>query len=415
MEGQKAMAQPESLLFRTFVSLGYRNYRFVWLGSCTEHMGEWMELAGLLWLVNDLTHSPLMLTIVGSCRYIPMVFFPVVGGIVADRMERRRLLMLALLGSAFLSIILAILVKTGIVAVWHLVVLSLMSGVTTSFNHPARQTIVPNLVDKEHLLNAISLDSASVQASRFVATPFAGYLIAGYGVAPVFGVRAVGALLAICWLLFVKVRLQPPRAITKAPWRNMIEGFKYVRGDVLLLSLVPLYLIPMLTQNTAVNFLPIFARDILKIGASGYGFLQGAPGLGALAGLIGLAALPFCHLKGSLLFITSGILGMTLVLFSASHWAGLSLFLMVIVGGMITTFMTINTALIQNHVSDAMRGRVMSLREIAMGLGPAWSLIFGFIGEQTSVPFALGLLGTLCIAVSISLFFLLSKVRVSRV
>ncbi len=274
---------------------------------------------------------------------------------------------------------------------------------------------IDHLVNKEHLLNAISLDSASVQASRFVATPFAGYLIAGYGVVPVFGVRAVGALLAICWLLFVKVRLQPPRAITKAPWRNVLEGFKYVRGDVLLLSLVPLYLIPMLTQNTTFNFLPIFARDILKIGASGYGFLQAAPGLGALVGLIGLAALPLYRLKGSLLFTSSGILGIALVLFSASHWAGLSLFLMVIVGGMITTFMTINTALIQNHVSDAMRGRVMSLREIATGVGPAWSLIFGFIGEQTTVPFALGLLGTLCIAVSISLVLLMSKVRVSRV
>jgi MFS family permease len=409
------VARPESLLSRTFVSLGYRNYRFVWLGSCTEHMGEWMELAGLLWLVNDLTHSPLMLTLVGSCRFIPMVFFPVVGGIVADRMERRRLLILTLLASTFLSVILAALVKTGIVAVWHLVLISLMSGVTTSFNHPARQSIVPNLVRKEHLLNAISLDSASVQASRFVATPFAGYLIAVYGVVPVFGVRAVGALLAIGWLLFIEVRLHPPSAITRAPWRNVIEGFQYVRGDALLLSLVPLYLIPMLTQNTTFNFLPVFARDILKIGASGYGFLQSAPGLGALAGLIGLAALPFHRLNGSLLFVTGGILGIALVLFSASHWAGLSLFLMVIIGGMTTTFMTINTALIQNQVSDAMRGRVMSLREIAMGLGPAWSLLFGLIGERTSVPFALGLLGALCIIVSISLLFLLSRVRGSRV
>lgn len=409
------MAKPESLAYRTFVSLSYPNYRLIWLGSCTEHMGEWMELAGLLWLVNDLTHSPLMLTIVGSCRYIPMVFFPIIGGMVADRMERRRLLMLTLLGSAFLSIILAILVKTGMVAVWHLVVLSLMSGVITSFNHPARQSIVPNLINKEHLLNAISLDSASVQASRFVATPFAGYLIAGHGVVPTFGLRAVGALLAICWLLFVKIELRPPHAAGKAPWLNVIEGFKYVRGDVLLLSLVPLYLIPMLTQNTTFNFFPIFARDILKIGASGYGFLQAAPGLGALASLVGLAALPFYRVKGSLLFITSSILGISLVLFSVSHWAVPSLLLMVVAGGMITTFTTINTALIQNHVSDAMRGRVMSLREIAMGVGPAGSLIFGFIAERTSVPFAVELLGIMCIAISFSLIFLLSKVRISQV
>ena len=409
------MAKPESLLHRTFVSLGYRNYRLVWLGSVTEHLGEWMELAALLWLVNDLTHSPLMLTVVGSCRYLPMVIFPFLGGMVADRMDRRRLLILALLVAALLSIILAVLVKTGTVAVWHIILLSLMSGATTSFNHPARQSIVPNLIRREHLLNAISLDSASVQASRFIATPIAGYLIGSFGVVPVFGARAAGALLAICWLIYAKIELRPPQATTEPPWHNVIDGLKYVRGDVLLLSLVPLYLIPMLAQNTSNNFLPIFARDILKIGASGYGFLQAAPGLGALASLIGLAALPFYRLKGSILFFACGILGIAFVLFSVSSWTVLSLILLVIIGGMITLFMTINSALIQSHVSDAMRGRVMSLREIANGLGPAGSLIFGAIAEQSGAPFALELLGILCVAASLSLALLLARVRMARV
>ena len=409
------MAKPESLLHRTFVSLGYRNYRLVWLGSVTEHLGEWMELAALLWLVNDLTHSPFMLTVVGSCRYLPMVIFPFFGGMVADRMDRRRLLILALLVAAVLSIILAVLVKTGTVAVWHIILLSLMSGATTSFNHPARQSIVPNLIRREHLLNAISLDSASVQASRFIATPIAGYLIGSFGVVPVFGARAAGALLAICWLIYVKIELRPPQATSEPPWHNVIDGLKYVRGDVLLLSLVPLYLIPMLAQNTSNNFLPIFARDILKIGASGYGLLQAAPGLGALASLIGLAALPFYRLKGSILFFACGILGIAFVLFSVSSWTVLSLILLVIIGGMITLFMTINSALIQSHVSDAMRGRVMSLREIANGLGPAGSLIFGAIAEQSGAPFALELLGILCIAASLSLALLLARVRMARV
>src|SRR5512135_632414 len=223
-----AVAKPESLIYRTFASLGYRDYRLVWLGSVTEHLGEWMELAALLWLVNDLTHSPLMLTIVGSCRFIPMVFFPVLGGMVADKMDRRRLLIGALLLAVCLSIILAVLVKTGIVAVWHIIILSLLSGVATSFNHPARQAMVPNLVKKDHLLNAISLDSASVQASRFIATPIAGYLIAGHGVVPVFGARAIGALLAVCWLTFVKIDLQPPAVAARAAFRNVVDGLKYV-------------------------------------------------------------------------------------------------------------------------------------------------------------------------------------------
>jgi MFS family permease len=408
------MAKSESLIYRTFVSLNYRDFRLVWLGSVTEHIGEWMEMIALLWLVNELTGSPFMLTLVGSCRYIPMVIFPILGGMVADITDRRRLLISALLGAALLSIILAILVKTGTVAIWHIIVLSLLSGVTTSLNHPARQSIVPNLITREHLLNAIALDSASVQASRLVATPLAGYLIACFGVVPVFGLRAAGALLAVCWLLFVNIRLLPP-ATTKAPWRNVVEGLKYVRGNILLLSMVPLYLLPMLTQNTYSNFLPIFARDILKIGPTGYGFLQGAPGLGALASLIGLASLASHRVRGSLLFTASGIIGIGFVLFSVSNWTFFSLFLLVTIGGTITSFMTINTALIQSHVSDVMRGRVMSLREIAFGLGPVGSLIFGAIAEQSSVSLALGFLGSLCIILSLSLFLLLPKVRTTRV
>jgi predicted MFS family arabinose efflux permease len=317
--------------------------------------------------------------------------------------------------AASLSVVLAILVKTGIVAVWHIIILSLLGGVATSFNHPARQSMVPNLVKKEHLLNAISLDSASVQASRFIATPIAGFLIAGFGVVPVFGARAIGNLLAICWLRFVKIDLQPPPAPNKSGLHNVIDGLKYVRGDLLLLSLIPLYLIPWIAQNTSNNFLPIFARDILQIGASGYGFLQAAPGLGALASLIALAAMPFHRVNASLLLFTSGLLGIALFLFAISTWPPLSLMLLLVVGGMITSFMTINTALIQSHVSDVMRGRVMSLREIANGVGPAGSLLFGAIAERSSAPFALELLGIACIAISFLLVYLLSKIRLIHV
>lgn len=403
-----------SILYRTFVSLNYRDYRLVWLGSVTEHLGEWMELVALLWLVNELTHSPLMLTIVGSCRYIPMIIFPIFGGMIADTMERRKLLIIALLGAASLSITLAILVKTGIVAIWHIIILSLLSGVTTSLNHPARHSIIPNLVPREYLLNAISLDSASVQASRLAATPVAGLLIAYFGVIPVFGIRALGTLSAVGWLMFVKIKLQPP-STNQTPFRNVIEGLKYVRGNILLLSMVPLYLLPMLSQNTYSNFLPVFATDILKIGPTGYGLLQGAPGLGALVSLISLASFSSHQIKGSHLFLISGILGVSFILFSLVHLPLLSILLLIVIGGMITSFMTINTALIQNQVSDVMRGRVMSLREIAFGIGPAGSLIFGAIAESYSVTFALGTLGILCLLISVSLYLLLPKVRTTTV
>jgi MFS family permease len=370
-----------------------------------------MELAALLWLVNEMTHSPLMLTIVGTCRYLPLVFFPILGGVVADRMDRRSLLLCALLTASMLSIILAVLVKTGLVRVWHILILCLMQGLCTSFNHPARQSIIPNLVKKEHLLNAVSLDSASVQASRFIATPITGLLIAAFGVVPVFGVRAVGCLSAMLWLRGVKINLRPPQGARGAGFRNVLDGLKYVRQSTFLLTLVPLYLIPWITQNSSNDFLPIFARDILKIGPKGYGLLQAAPGLGALLSLFTLAAVPRRRVNAHLLFMTSGVLSLFLFLFAVSVWPVFSLLFLLIVGAMTTAFMTINTALIQDYVSDVMRGRVMSLREVANGAGPAASLIFGYIAQKSSVPLSLALLAGCCLTCSLWLAVRFSRPR----
>src|SRR3972149_6206532 len=147
-------------------SLRYRDFRLVWLGSFTEHFGEFMEIAAVLWLVNEMTHSPLILTIVGSCRFILMIPFSVIGGIVADRVDRRRMLIAALMGSSLLSISLALLAGLGATKVWHVVVISLIGGIVMSFNHPARLSMLPNLVDRKHLLNAVSLDTLSVQGAR---------------------------------------------------------------------------------------------------------------------------------------------------------------------------------------------------------------------------------------------------------
>ena len=217
------VSQQKSFWSRTFVGLRYRNFRLVWLGSVTEHTGEFMEIAAILWLVNELTHSPLWLTVVGSARFIPMIIFPLIGGVVADRMNRRKLLIVSLTVSASLSIFLAVLAATGIVNLTHLIVISLLGGVAMSFNHPARQTIVPNLVNREHLLSAISLDTLSVHMSRATGMPIAGYLIVILGVWPIFIIRAVGCLISISLLTQARVPATPPATRTETPWHNLAQ------------------------------------------------------------------------------------------------------------------------------------------------------------------------------------------------
>lgn len=396
---------------RTFASVRYKDYRWLWMGSCTEHIGEFMELAALLWLANEISGSPFILTLVGASRFMPMVVFSPVGGVVCDRINRRHILSASLLACAVLSIILGVLAVTGLIAIKHIIVISLLIGVTTSFNHPARSAIVPNLVEKKHLLNAVSLDTASVMAARVIAMPIAGLVIAGAGVVPIFFLRAIGALLAILWLSWVKVPPTPSEAIKGKPSKNLVEGLRYVAGSGVVLTLVLLYLLPQFANQTYTNLLPIFAVDIFKVGASGYGYLQAAPGLGSVASLIILASLGSGKNKGWLLFSAGMILGLALIVFGMTPWFFFSLFLLIITGGMATAFMALGTTLIQEIIPDQVRGRVMSLREISFGLGPAFSLIFGGIAEQTGAPLAIVYLGIVCFAVPFILTLALPGVR----
>jgi len=401
----------ESYWARIITSLRYQDFRLIWLGSITEHAGQFMQIAAILWIANEMTRSPLMLTIVGACKFIPLLFLPIIGGVAADRMDRRTLLITSLFGAALISLCLALLVMTGAMALWHLIAFNLIGGTLTSFNHPARQTIIPNLVKKEHLLNAVSLDNLSVQASRLIGMAIAGYLIVSIGVGSIFVLRALGCLLSIAWLLIARVPPTPPATREQTPWRNLIEGFHYLRNNSTILGLMLLYLIPMLAQSTFTNFMPIFANDILRIGAVGYGYIQGAPGLGAIIGLSVLTMLTYYKGKPKLLSGAGIILGIVLIGFSASRWIFLSLPLILITGGMIIVINSVNTTLIQNAIPDQVRGRVMSWREVSRALGPTSSIFFGAIAQYTGVQVSLGLLGGLCLLASLLLIFYLPRLR----
>ena len=392
-------------------SLSYRDFRLVWSGSVVEHAGEFMEVAAILWLTNELTHSPLWLTIVGSCRFITMIFFPVIGGVVADRVNRRGLLIAALMGSALLSGILAVLAATKAINLTHLIVVSLTGGAIMSFNHPARMTIVPNLVKKEHLLNAVSMDTLSVHMSRAIGVPISGYLINMLGVWPIFLIRAFGCIVAIFLIFFARVPATPSTTQAKAPWHNLLDGFRYLKGNTAVFILVLLYALPLLAQNTFLNFLPVFANEIWNVGAVGYGYLQGAPGLGAVVSLFILGLLTYYKNKFSLLIGSGLILATSLLVFPASPWFPIALFLTVAVGGMVTAFVAVETTLIQSIIPDQVRGRVLSWREVLFGLGPTGSILFGAIAQNTGVPISLAIAGGICLFVSLLLILLFPRFR----
>jgi MFS family permease len=401
-------AKNRNILARTFTSVVfYRNYRLLWMGSWTEHLGEWMETTALLWLLNQMTHSPFLGTLLVTLRYLPMAVFAFIGGIVADRLNRRLLLIYALSASAVLSIALAVIVHAGFVRPWHLLVYSALTGIVTSFNHPARNTLVPNLVEKEHYLNAITLDNASVTASRIIGAPLAGFIIGMAGTTPVLGMRGVGALLAIVWLSWLRAPATPRDAKKNTPISNLVEGIHYVGENRAVLTQVLLYLLPFFITNAYTGLLPYFATDNLHIGPDLYGILNAAPGAGALLATFPLAALTNLRRRGLILLLGGIAQGAGLIFFAFSSFYPLSLFLLVFVGAANTVFMTLNNTTIQEMITDQMRGRVMSLREVSMGLGPSGSLISGGIAGILGVPSALGVTGGIAIVVLLSIIIAL--------
>jgi len=380
------------------------------MGSWTEHMGEWMETTALLWLLNQMTGSPLMGTLMMALRSIPTVIFAFIGGIVADRMNRRTLLMISLLASAAISSATAFLVYMGLIQPWHILVNGTLAGIVTSFNHPARHTLVPNMVKKDHLMNAVTLDSGSVTASRIIGSPLAGFIMAfAGGTTPVLGLKAVGALLAIVWLSFINAPDTPSESKKKSPLANFVQGMHYVGGHRDVLTQILLYLLPYFVTNTYTGMLPYFATDVLHVGPELYGFLNAAPGVGALSATLILASRVNLKRKALVLLIGGICQGAALVLFAISPIYVLSLCLLVLVGASNTIFMSLNNTVIQELIPDQMRGRVMSLREVVAGIGPGGSIISGNIAESLGGPVALSLAGGFSILVLLSILLFTAK------
>jgi MFS family permease len=261
-------------------------------------------------------------------------------------------------------------------------------------------------------MNAISLDTFSVMGTRILGPLLAGYLISLWGVTPVFGTRALGAAAAIFWLSFMQTPATPLAARQQNPLYNLKEGFRFLNDNRLVLSLAALYLIPMFFGWSYQSLLPAFADEVLHAGAKGLGYLHAATGIGSMVSLLILAYLGNFKQQGRMLFVAGIFLGITITLFSGSHWFLISSVLLVITGSFNTTFYTVNNTLIQGLVPDELRGRVMSLREMAMGTGaPIGGLLIGFMANHTSVTLATAIFGLACTLVVFVLAQLLPEVR----
>jgi len=405
---------PSSFWSRTFSSLRYRNYRLYWFGSCTEHTGQQMEIMASAWLMMELTNSPLYLGLLTFCRIVPLFFFALLGGVVADRLDRRRVLLGCFLGSTGVSTALLLLARTGAIVPWHLLLAAVVNAAIKGINHPARDAMIPNLTPKHEWMNAIALDTISVRASSILGAPLAGGFIAAFGTAPLFGVSAVGLLLASFWLMRTDITVVKAGAgkQEQGAWQNLSSGLHYVAANGLIVCLVLVFALREFQTEMSSTFLPFFADHILQSGPMGFGYLNMAQGIGGTAGLFGLATLGNYKYKGRLIIISGMLVGILLIAFSLSQALLLSFILLTAANGFGTVFENVGRTALQGIIPDEMRGRVMSLREVIRGFVGAWvSYGLGLGGEYLGVVTASLFLGLFIVLAVFSMYLFMPAFR----
>lgn len=374
-----------------FASLRHRNYFLLWLGSLFGNTGDWMDQVALNWLVWQLSHDPVALATLNACRALPILAFTLFGGALADRVERRRLMQSTQTFAMVLAFALAWLVWSGRVELWQIYLIGALRGTMMSVNQPTRQALISELVPRESLMNAVALNSATMNLTRISGGALAGVLIGLVGVAGCFFLNGLSFLVVIgaLALMFIPARPAGWRPKDRGILRSVGAGLGYIRRDPALLGLVLTGLVPMVLGMPYMSLLPIFADQVLGIGNEGYGFMVAMTGLGALVGALTVASTPHARRRGRAMLLVMVGFGTMLALFSLSNWAPLSFALLLGVGCGSTSYIAVNNTLLQTYASDEMRGRVMSVFFLNRGLVPLGTMLAGvsarLIGPQHTV------------------------------
>jgi len=367
-------------------ALRHRNFQLFFSGQLISLIGTWMQSVAQSWLVYRMTGSALLLGSVGFASQVPVFLFAPLGGIAADRFDRRYIVIATQTASMLLAFILAALTLFHRVQVWHVFVLASLLGIVNAFDIPGRQSFLVDMVGREDLMNAIALNSSMFNGARVIGPAIAGILVARIGEGWCFFANAVSYIAVIIGLLLMRV-ITPLRAAMASPLEHMMEGFRFVnqtapiRALLLLLGLVSLVGMPY------VVLMPIFADQILHGGARGLGILMGATGVGALLGALTLAFREGVKGLGRWVAWCCGGFGASLVIFALSRTFWVSVILLLPVGYCMMLQMACSNTLIQVMVPDALRGRVMAVYSMMfMGMAPIGALLGGALAERLGAP-----------------------------
>jgi MFS family permease len=393
---------PSSRLPLMFRALRHRNYRLFFSGQIISLVGTWMQSVAQSWLVYRLTGSSLLLGLVGFAGQIPVFLLAPIGGVVADRYSRHRVVIATQSSAMALAFILSALTLLGNIRVWEIMVVASLLGIVNAFDIPARQAFIVDMVNSNDLINAIALNSSMVNGARVLGPAIAGVTVAAVGEGWCFFGNAVSYIAVIVGLLLMVVPAREPRRDSASPHQRIVEGFRWVAHTAPIRALLLLLGLVSLTGMPYAVLMPIFADKILNGGPRGLGILMGASGVGALAGTLMLAAKREVRGLGRWITFASFGFGASMILFASSRSYPLSAVLLVPVGFSMMLQMSSSNTLIQTMVPDELRGRVMAVYSMMfMGMAPFGALVAGDMASHIGAPITVALGGLSCLAGSL--------------
>ena len=401
---------------RTLAAFTYRDFRVQWIGACSSAIGTWMQIVAQNWLVLSLTGSAFYLGLDAFLQQLPIILFTLIGGVFADRYDKRKTLMTSQDIQMATSGTLALLMYLHVVQIWHILTLSFITGIAQSFGGPAYQTLLPMLVDKKDLPNAVALNSIQFNLARvlgplFFAATLAVFIKGGYNepqaMNAAFLLNSASFLIVIYTLSLLHVKHVPPTG-TKKMKEELKGGLQYVQHHGSLVALIVLAATTTFLGFASLTFLPAFAQKVFNADASTYSRLMAFSGAGSICGALVIAWLGKFPRMGLTALLMQAIYGLLIVGFASSHVLWLSSLLLFFTGGALMMVFSTVTSLVQLIAPDNMRGRVMSIYMVAFRGGmPLGSLVSGFFAQKIGTPQVIAINGVLLVVVAI--YFLLIR------
>jgi len=398
-------------LLQALSALQHRNYRLYWLGQLSSVLAQNMEGVAQSWLVLELTDSPLLLGLTGLTFAAPTIALTLLGGVVADRTDRRRIMILSQSASASMFFILATLIVLESIALWHVMSLAFVSGCVRAFDRPSRMALLPQMVPKEDIPNAVAVGSTVWQLNRLVGPALAGMLIYLIGTGPTYYFCFCASLIAVGLWLGIRLTSSPAAAASGGVMQHMIEGLNFIRKNDVYFTFIGMTFFNSVFGMAYLILMPVFARDVLDVGSQGFGFLQSAGGAGALIGVLMVAWFSHSRGKSRQAIFGAMVFGFLVISFALSKSYPLSLVLAFALGVTSQFYMTTISAILQLNLPNELRGRVMGLYGLVWELMPVGGMIAGAIAEYAGAPVAISAGGIMVAGMAIAVALRLPAIR----